>query len=46
VDVVFTPRRERWQGTERLELEILSLRGSAADDGGQGPEIVQKSPVS
>jgi len=46
VDVVFTPRRERWQGAERLELEILSLRGSDPDGGGQGPEIVQKSSVS
>jgi len=46
VDVVFTPRRERWQGAERLELEILSLRGSPAADDAQGPEIVQKSFVS
>jgi len=27
VDIVFRPRLARWQGTERLEAEVLDLRG-------------------
>ncbi len=29
VDVVFRPRLARWQGTERLEAEVLDVRGGA-----------------
>jgi single-stranded-DNA-specific exonuclease len=43
VDVVFTPRRTRWQGVERLEVEVLDVRGSApltpAQDAGNAREI-------
>jgi single-stranded-DNA-specific exonuclease len=28
VDVVFTPRLSRWQGVERLRLEVLEVRGA------------------
>ncbi|HYR96630.1 MAG TPA: single-stranded-DNA-specific exonuclease RecJ [Candidatus Binatus sp.] len=38
VDVVFTPRLTRWQGTTRLELEVLDLRGASARQPRQAAE--------
>jgi single-stranded-DNA-specific exonuclease len=35
VDVVFTPRVSRWQGLERLELEVVDVRRAATHDLGQ-----------
>ncbi len=33
IDVLFTPRLSRWQGLERLELELRDLRPSTSEDG-------------
>jgi single-stranded-DNA-specific exonuclease len=30
VDIVFTPRLSQWQGQERLELEVVDVRGARA----------------
>lgn len=30
LDVVFTPRLSQWQGQERLELEVIDLRGASS----------------
>ncbi|HYY05419.1 MAG TPA: DHHA1 domain-containing protein, partial [Candidatus Limnocylindria bacterium] len=38
VDVVFRPRLERWQGTERLEAELLDVRGAAPPPAAQTTE--------
>ncbi len=38
VDVVFTPRLSHWQGLERLELEVLDVRGSTSARTHQVPE--------
>ena len=37
-DVVFTPRLSVWQGVERLRLEVLALRQTAARPAAQAPE--------
>jgi single-stranded-DNA-specific exonuclease len=46
IDVVFTPRRGRWQGTERLEAEVIDARGARPAVTAQPPEIARESPVS
>jgi single-stranded-DNA-specific exonuclease len=38
VDVVFRPRLVRWQGTERLEAEVLDVRGCAPPPAAQASE--------
>jgi len=40
LDVVFTPRLDRWQGVERLEVEVVALRAASA------PGQVQPSEIS
>jgi single-stranded-DNA-specific exonuclease len=40
VDVVFTPRLDRWQGVDRLEVEVVALRAASAS------ELVQPSEIS
>jgi single-stranded-DNA-specific exonuclease len=38
LDLVFTPRLTSWQGTERLELEVLDARRSSSRDDAQPTE--------
>jgi len=45
IDVVFTPRLTRWQGSERLELELAGVRGSAGP-AAQTSENAGESAVS
>jgi len=46
LDVVFTPRIARWQGHERLELEVLDVRRAVAADDGQLSENARQIAVS
>ena len=46
VDVVFTPRLGRWQGLDRLEIEVIDLRRPGVPLSPQGAEIAQESTVS
>jgi single-stranded-DNA-specific exonuclease len=39
IDVVFTPRLTRWQGAERLELEVVAWRQHEAEESLQPAEI-------
>jgi single-stranded-DNA-specific exonuclease len=45
IDLVFTPRITRWQGVERLEIEILDLRETGADQGRQAIDITRESAI-
>jgi single-stranded-DNA-specific exonuclease len=45
LEVAFTPRLSRWQGVERLRLEILDVRRSPAQDVEQITENPQEAPV-
>jgi single-stranded-DNA-specific exonuclease len=45
VDVVFTPRLSRWQGVERLELDLIDVRESASMDAAQHAESTAESVV-
>ena len=45
IDLVFRPRLARWQGTERLELEVLDARGSARRDTFQASENAREFSV-
>jgi single-stranded-DNA-specific exonuclease len=45
IDLVFRPRLARWQGTERLELEVLDARGSARRDSFQAAENAREFSV-
>src|SRR3989442_809986 len=45
VDVVFRPRLARWQGTERLELEVLDVRGGAPGETAQVTENAREFGV-
>lgn len=39
VDVVFTPRLDRWQGVDRLEVEVVALRPARTSEASQLAEI-------
>ena len=45
VDAVFTPRLSRWQGVERLELEVVDVRAAGSGDGPEGIEIPMDSLI-
>ena len=45
VDVVFRPRLARWQGTERLEAEVLDVRGGAPPAAAQTTENAREFGV-
>jgi hypothetical protein len=40
-----TPRLARWQGTERLEVEVLDLRAARMVETGQAPDIASDSRI-
>jgi single-stranded-DNA-specific exonuclease len=46
VDIVFTPRLARFQGVERLELEVVDVRAAAAHPEVQPTDIPRESNVS
>jgi single-stranded-DNA-specific exonuclease len=46
LDVVFTPRVTRWQGHERLELEVLDVRRAVAADSSQLSDNARQIAVS
>ena len=45
VDVVFTPRRTRWQGVDRLDVEVIDLRAAAGVEVAQAAENAAEFPV-
>jgi single-stranded-DNA-specific exonuclease len=45
VDIVFTPRLSRWQGVERLRLDVLDVRRTAAQASTQRAEITPESVI-
>jgi len=46
LDLVCTPRLARWQGIERLELEVSAVRGTRGSEVTQAPENTAKLQVS
>jgi single-stranded-DNA-specific exonuclease len=45
LDAVVTPRVTRWQGSERLEIEVLDVRGARRDESTQAAEIACLSRI-
>ena len=43
VDILFTPRLSRWQGLERLELELVDVRPCALEN---EPEALENAAIS
>ena len=39
LDIVFTPRLGRWQGLERIEIELLAFRPGEGAEGAQVPDV-------